>query len=367
MKIEKMNAIKLYGQQTSAFEYIKMMLNRFAKRANLDLHIEEVMSTEILIKENITSVPAIGLDNNEILYYHSNENINEFVKNAYKKIFVPENFGEIKHFLVPIDFSEASLNAADYALSLAKDLSGIVTLMHCYVPHVSDAPIPDTTDMMDKQRDLFDSIVEVFEAEYKVKDLNAPIINAKFEIGFPGETIIKEANKMNAIVVMGNTGSGNMAKKLFGSVSTKVIADSQQPTLIIPPDVIYEGFNEIAYAMDDLRVDSKVVEDVIKLVQTSYARINLVHIDDKESYNNDFELSKLYKVNYPKSLISIQHVKNSDVTDGLNDFVSKNEIDLLIMTHVKRGILDSIFKSSQSRKVAITSTTPVLILHSTIK
>jgi len=358
-----MNAIKLYGQQTSSFEYIKMMLNRFAKKANLDLQIEEIKSTEVLIQENITSVPAIRLNNNEVLYYHSNENINEFIKNAYKKIFTPENFSSIKNFLVPIDFSETSLNAADYALNLAKDINAVVTLLHCYVPHVSDAPIPEATDTMDRQKDLFDSIVEVFESEHKVKDLNAPIINTKFEIGFPGEIIINEAHKMNATVIMGNTGTGNIAKKLFGSVSTKVISDSKQPTLIIPPDITYEGFNEIAYAMDDLRIDSKVVEDVIELVHTSYARINLVHVDKENNFNNDFELSKLYKVNYPKSLIEIQHVQNESVSEGLNNFVAENEIDLLIMTHKKRSVLESIFKASESKKVATTSTTPVLILH----
>ena len=360
-----MNVVKLYGAQTSAFEYIKMMINQMARKANLNLEIEEVKSAQKFIEDNISSLPAIKLKNKEVLYYQSHDNINAFIKNAYKKILTQHSYQEIKHFLVPIDHSNASLNAARYALNLAKDISAVVTFLHCYVPHSDDTIASTCSNIIDLQKDEFEKTVKKFESEFKLKDINAPVINSEFHVSFPGDTIIERAHKLNATVIMGNSGEGNITKRLFGSVSTKVVMDSKQPTIIIPKNVSYNGFNEIAYAMNDLRVDSKVVEDVIELVHPSYARINLVHIDKKESdnYNNQEELSKLYKVNYPKSLITIKEIKNDSITDGLNDFVNSNEIDLLVLTHEKKNILETIFKTSQSRKMAITSTTPVLILN----
>lgn len=358
-----MTAIKLFGQQTSAFEYIKMMLNGFARKAELQLKIEEIKSADQFIQDNITSVPAIQLEDGEVLYYDSSENINIFIKQAFRKIFTPKNYSELRHFLVPIDFSDASLNAADYALNLAKDLNAIVTIIHCYTPHISDSPIQDDQDKLERVRGIFESIIEVFESEYKQKDLSAPIINAEFLTGFPGELIIEKAEKENATIIMANAGAGNMTKKLFGSVSTSVTMNSKRPVLIIPSDIMYGGINEVAYAMNEIEVDAKVIHQIIDFIKTSYARINLVHVDNKEYNGTGFELNRLYKSNYPKSLITMKNIIHEDIAKGLNEFVANNEIDLLILTHTKKNILESIFTKSVSKEIAITSTTPVLILH----
>ncbi|MBT8234464.1 MAG: universal stress protein [Saprospiraceae bacterium] len=357
-----MNAIKLYGKQNSSYEYIKMMIKRFAKKSNIDFAIQEEHDPENFVKDEISIIPAVKIGS-DTFYYRSDDNINSFIKTVNKNIISRFKLGPFKHFLVPIDYSDTSLNSVDYALSLAKETGAIVTIIHCYTPHASDLPVMDYQDMMANNKELFESIVEVFESEHKVKDVNAPIINTEFVVGFAGDTIIERAKELNATIVMGTTGAGNALKKIFGSVSAKVINQSEQPIIIVPSDGVFEGLNEVAYATDDLEVDTKAMPQVIDLVKCSYPRINLVHIYKPGDNKIDFDLFEIYKTNYPKSLVKKNNIENENIADGLNNFVTSNEIDLLVMTHIKKNVLEKIFKKSQSQEVAITSTTPVLILH----
>ena len=53
-----MIAIKLYGRQTSKYNYLKMKILDTSKKASLDLKIDEINSLDTIVKDKNTIDPS---------------------------------------------------------------------------------------------------------------------------------------------------------------------------------------------------------------------------------------------------------------------------------------------------------------------
>ena len=56
-------------------------------------------------------------------------------------------------------------------------------------------------------------------------------------------------------------------------------------------------------------------------------------------------------------------IEHEDVEDGINDFVDKNNIDLLITIPKKHKLLDGLFKKSSTKQLVTQSHVPVMCVH----
>ncbi|MDN5868815.1 MAG: universal stress protein [Candidatus Nitrosocosmicus sp.] len=135
--------------------------------------------------------------------------------------------------LVPVDGSENSKRAFNYALYLSKNLKGEVTILN-----VADAP---PTVYLQSQK-VLDELLEkyskarekVFDDYQELAERESIRIKTKIIFGNPGQEIVKFSLKDESdMIVIGNRGMGHLKEMIIGSVSSTVIHDAKCPVLLV--------------------------------------------------------------------------------------------------------------------------------------
>lgn len=141
----------------------------------------------------------------------------------------------IQHLLVAVDGSEGSRRAARFARELAEATGASITLLHVLepVPMVSlgfaefygVAHRQPTEEEMEKLREALYQMAEGFPPDR---------VKVVLEYGSPAETIISEAEKRNAdMIVMGARGMGPVGRFLVGSVSDRVVHNAGRTVTVV--------------------------------------------------------------------------------------------------------------------------------------
>jgi len=140
---------------------------------------------------------------------------------------------EIRRILCPVDFSEPSENALDYAVDLASKFGADVQLVHVYQLPVY--ALPDGAMMAGPE---FTTKV-TGELQKALKDLAEKKTGATVEThlveGIPYKEVVRLAGELEAdLIVMGTHGRTGIKHLLLGSVAERVVRSSRIPVITVP-------------------------------------------------------------------------------------------------------------------------------------
>lgn len=135
--------------------------------------------------------------------------------------------------LVPVDGSENSKRAFNYAAYLSKNLKGKITILH-----IADAP---PTVYVQSQKVLDELLEKYSKAREKVFDEYRELaqkegveIKTNVIFGDPGQAIVKfSIEEEFDVIIIGNRGMGHLKEMVMGSVSSTVVHDAKCPVLLI--------------------------------------------------------------------------------------------------------------------------------------
>ncbi len=144
-----------------------------------------------------------------------------------------------ERILVPVDGSEHSLSALDFAVEMQKKFDSELMLLCVYRHHspldasmymVKPADAPE--NLNDAMREYAKGVIE--EAKVHAAELGAEKPRGFVKSGPPARTIINfaEDKKVN-LIVLGSRGLGDVEGFLLGSVSHKVTSLARCPVLIV--------------------------------------------------------------------------------------------------------------------------------------
>ncbi len=274
----------------------------------------------------------------------------------------------MKTILVPTDFSEAAFSAAVYAMELAKAFSCKVILFHAYHP-----PLPSTgaeygllPDLdMDKENII---LLTNFKTELEKKVEDNLDVECVVKIGFAVDEIVStiEENQVD-LVVMGISGGGRISEFLLGSTATEVIQKTTVPTLIIPPNTVYENPSRLVFACDyKSEVSAKAIKSLKDFMHLFHAKLNVLNLEKPEE-GVTFEKA-VHGIQLEHELSSEVHTLHflpnvADLADEINDFVDAHDSSMLVMIPHKHNLLHRIFKGSTTKHLAFHSHVPILTLH----
>ncbi|WP_420386758.1 universal stress protein [Roseivirga sp.] len=273
-----------------------------------------------------------------------------------------------RKILVPIDFSACSLKALNEAVRLARAWNARLIIMNaCQKPAAySDASVTAYSRDLIREAEsnaqlAFDRISE------SVTDLSHTDYTFVVKHAFPQDAIISLAIMEEVdLLVMGTTGASGFKGRLMGSNTYKVSKNVECPVLAIPEKAEPgKGFREIALAGDYKDTDTKEVFNLLtELVKFDKAVIHVLHISDVPSINEEESTEAKILNRYLKGLRHYFHFRLDDEIDqGINEFIAEKDIDLLTLVARKHKLLDRIFNSSVTRKMAYHARVPLLILH----
>jgi nucleotide-binding universal stress UspA family protein len=136
--------------------------------------------------------------------------------------------------LVPVDFTESSLKALDYALSHAKQLNATVTLLHVLAGVYGEGFMDSTVRTKERTRAIGD-------ARFRLNLLAASRIDRRVPMecvvrrGNVGYEIFRFAETASVhLIVLGRKTRNSLSRYVFGSVTKDVIETSPCPVIVVP-------------------------------------------------------------------------------------------------------------------------------------
>ncbi len=288
----------------------------------------------------------------------------------------------VQRILVPIDYSDYSVNACRFAIGLAEKLNAEIKLMHVYYnPVVNSMPLTDTYYYQVNMDEIIREIelrakenMEKFYNDLKEKIEIDNIQGVKLDYylirGIVSEEIIAKSNDYNPdVIIIGTRGHGEKENDLIGSVTSKIIEDTKVPVLVIPEDSIYEGISKVnvMYTTDFDDSDFKALKKLMNIMAPLDIRLYCVHIGSSEGHAWDKAKmnslkEKLYAI-YSDYEIECNLIEEEDFLKGIQGFIREKNIDVISLVTHKRNLLSKLLNPSIARKVLFHTNIPFLVFH----
>ncbi len=142
----------------------------------------------------------------------------------------------IQRILVPIDFSEHSQYALQYASEIAQQLGAELLLLHVVEPIAYPADWGfSQVGLVDLEKELIDTATQ--ELEKLTEELKSKGIKAAFEVhsgSRASDEIVRIAKERNIdIISIGTHGRSGLEHFLFGSTTERVLRRAPCPVLAV--------------------------------------------------------------------------------------------------------------------------------------
>jgi nucleotide-binding universal stress UspA family protein len=291
----------------------------------------------------------------------------------------------IERILVPIDFSDYSLNACYFALHLSARHNAEILLFHAFFnPMVDAMTFPDAFTYQSNMAEVFHELEQNARREIKIfsgkvkryarlrKFQNAPV-KTEVSAGQPGdeiENIIKSFRP--GIVIVGTRGHGQRPAEVLGSVAARVIDSGGTPVLLVTSDASLKEHRtlNILYATNFDETDYRALESLVQLLSGYSINVKCVHFStgtDKGEYEEELEklaqMKNKFNSMYGQIPLECHIIKSKNIGGGLESFVKDAGIDLIAITHKKRSLFYRLFNPSLAKKLLFQTKTPVFVFN----
>lgn len=278
----------------------------------------------------------------------------------------------MQNILVPIDFSPCAHHAIEFAASSAKIFRLNITLLHSF----------ETTGNM--YSDYMGVNKEFNQSRFREASNNVDQIkmDIKNQHGIAVETImsrepLKEsiidaaAQKGIDCVIMGTCGASGLQQKLWGSKTASLIGKINLPILAVPIAYQWKKPHTILLATNHFEKDPTTLHFILQVVTQYDATLHVVvfteegedlasTIIEQGRQMNSYE--NFLKDIYDAKTIVASHLYGDNFEATLQDYITTNHIDLMVMVNYRKSFSDKLFHPSMSKRMAYHTTLPLLVL-----
>jgi nucleotide-binding universal stress UspA family protein len=256
--------------------------------------------------------------------------------------------------IVPVDFSETSLNAAKYAAKLLTGHYGVeIILYHLY----------DKTSQAAESNKSLENLKNELAKEgiVKIKTLAEH-----------GDDFIDELEKLARhqeadLIIMGITGRSPIGQVFIGSNTFKIVEKKVCPVLIVPPAAAFRELKNVLFTSDFKDVEGTTPSVPIKkILKTFRPNLHIINVDSDhyvaltEEYQAErAKLKEMFAEFNPEFYFLGWY----DVDEAIHQFATDRNIDLVITIPREHSLFEKLFKPSHTKKLVHHSTVPVLAVH----
>lgn len=270
------------------------------------------------------------------------------------------------NILVPTDFSDLSRVSIDFAIKLAKEIDGnitilhVVSIMHATRPSMRSRIEAMEGDLVELAKEEMDKLMGELSKTTKL----ATPLTARIGKGTSFHDVIKvEAKRTKSdLIVMGTRGASGLKKVVLGSNTTSIIETRKiaVPVLVIPELSEFNGFKRVVYATDLKHID-KEIKILLSYVERFGSEIHILYVAGSKSSAQEGEAKirkSIAKTNYTKFVVAVQVAKAID--KAVEEYVKTVRGDLLTTFTHEHSFYEKLFDKSLTRKLAFHSKLPLL-------
>lgn len=280
----------------------------------------------------------------------------------------------ITKILIPVDFSDASVQALIYASLIGTSTQAELVLLHIREEYFTDvdhlildrATHPDVYKLVD---------TKLSEIKDKQSDLQEISFTVMVSTGKIHRSIQRIANQIQAdLVIMGTSdvtkGFVNGVKRyMLGSNTVRTVEVCDIPIITLHTENQKKELKCIVLPIDieDASTTDKV--DYVKKLASLYdAKVHVLAITDDSAPEDNVNQMKItlkevcddFKINNLKIETHILHTE--DIASDIIDYSVRNRADLIVIMSKKSKSIDQLFLQSEERIIIENHRIPVLSL-----
>lgn len=273
----------------------------------------------------------------------------------------------MEKIIVPIDFSDASLNAAQYAVKMAVNISNAEVILYNTFDATADSLVnaaveADIEEMREQQ------INKLQNLQVSLFNIAPAQMRSIAEAGILEECLPNFADKESAdLIIMGITPITKFEQSLYGSHSLNILNLTDCPVLIVPIQASYNELDQAMLASDFKNVAETVPAKVIrKFISLFNTKLHIVNIDSdhyvelKDEYKEEKKvMDNLFEGINPEYAF----LRFFDFEEGINTYANDHNIKVMIMIPRKHTFLERILQNSHTKQMAFESKIPLLAVH----
>jgi len=290
----------------------------------------------------------------------------------------------LERILCPLDFSEFSAKAYDYAQSLARHYRATLLVEHVVQPVFSAHPSYVYPDMVnDIYQDMRTHAAEQLEQFVTSHTPGGGQVECQVRDGAVTDAILALAESVKAdLIVMGTHGRHGFDHLMLGSVTEKVLRKARCPVLVVrrpvhdfvaPADRAEPvRLHRLLFCTDFSPHSERALAYALSLAEEYQAELTLLHVIEEIPVSSDLTTTTAEVVRQLEASIPAEERSRVTIKSRMRvgrpyqeivRFGQETETDLAVLGVRGRGALDLALFGSTTHRVIQQAPCPVLAVH----
>lgn len=261
--------------------------------------------------------------------------------------------------LIPTDFSQNALMAADFAVNHLGTANSRYVLIHVYdIPHGGTSGLFYLMDEIKKQAEQdMEAFTEKLNERFKERQITFESRLAQGD--FSEQSTILAFDENADCLVMGTKGASGVKEVLIGSSTVSMMRALKHPLFVIPEHYLDKDIEEVIISYDGKSYPEKAAETIKKYALKHDFPIRALHvrINEEGPLQNWDQLKALFD----GFKIDIHECYGENYEEGLKKGI-EDQKGLLVLLRHKQTFWERFFNASDSRKAVMHADLPVLVI-----
>ena len=267
----------------------------------------------------------------------------------------------MKTIIVPLDFSDESLNGLNLALMLAKKTNADIQMVH-----VISKNADTNNEALERENQLVKSKFD--EIMQKCRENGIANCSLSYNIR-EGKTFIEItdlADKFDdSVIVLSTHGKSGYEELFIGGNAYKITSHSKKPVITIRKPKISKNIDRIILPLDMTYKTREKVPYTVKLAKMFNSEIHIVTVRESKLKSIEQKLHK-YAEQVADYLVThsipytINHIYGSNLTDITLDYAISVNADLISIMTQQENSLTNLLLGNHAHQMINKSTIPVL-------
>ncbi|HTI90175.1 MAG TPA: universal stress protein [Puia sp.] len=272
----------------------------------------------------------------------------------------------MKSIVIPVNFSTCSDNAARYAANLAQAIRASLHLVHVIEIPITSADMVMTEALYEEMVESSNTSLKALQFDLQKRTNNTIKVDIRIEVGSVTGKMKELCQEIQPYAIVLGASGPSFEKFLAGSPVASLLHNLNYPVLVVPETATFHQFRRVLLAcdLDDIGSGIPISLPLLKdLRQYFGSKFDIVTVETGPVLSEEQKTFKYegWKEQLKDLYPEIHYVRNSKVEDGIQEYLGKNEADLVMVFPKKHSFFE--FHISQSKKFTKHSTIPVMSVH----
>lgn len=274
--------------------------------------------------------------------------------------------------LVPVDFSEISLNALEHAAQVAKHFDNELVLLYIVEEYLITSIFKFGSSSDDKTQMAREQYLpELEQLAKKINEKYGVFCKTEVKVGRIYKTVVETATDYGCDCIIMGTHGASGAARIIGSNASRVINYSTIPVIVVKSSKLPNAYKNIVFPLD-LSIQSKQkVKMAIHLAKSYNSIIHIIYNKDSDEFLNNKMVANLRQVENIFVENGIEYTVK-EVDESVSDFAVESlkyaeytQADLImIMTQSEdKDFTEYLIDTYAQRIVNAEGTVPVMCVN----